>query len=102
MVSSHWAIMKLIDYFLDINPLVPQSSAYCRIPGSNTVPLRPLNVAEDPASLPSYPALHKPYIHIHDYIPEATGIDVRLTGIHGSGAIGLSGMPRHVPGSALC
>ena len=41
--------------------MVLQSFAHHRIPGSHTVPLRPSNVTENPAPLPSYPVLHNPY-----------------------------------------
>ena len=66
------------------------------------VPLRPANVVGNPAPLPSYPVLHKPYGQIHDCIPEATSGDVGLTETHVSRAVGLPGMPGYVPGSALC
>ena len=83
---------------LDSNPLIFQSSAHCGVPGSNSFPLHPLNVAENPAPLVLPLALQEPYAHIYRYTPAVTNIGMGATGIHGSGAVGL---PRHVPGSKL-
>ena len=86
-------------YSLDVNHPILQSSARCRMPDPHAFLLHPLNVVNNPAPLPLPAALQEPHDYLHSHTPEVTSIDVRPTRVHGSGAVGLLEIPRHVPGS---